>query len=235
MKSQTNSRLGQCGSELRPAIDVDGVAGDPSRIFGCQKGDDTADVVGLRQALGRLHAQREVPARLRFGEARHICLDDARCHGIDADTTCAKHRGEMLHQSVDGALGSCIRWNRANDCARPERRDEHDTAALRQDRKELLHKKEGSAYVDGEQLIEILNGVILDRCGFRDTRIGDKNIEAIADDVAGEFCELVRPIGRRQIGRDRVSAATGLAYLADYTVMAASSTGRCNTGVKSLR
>jgi len=32
------------------------------------------------------------------------------CDGIDADTTCAKCRGEMLDQGVDGALGCCIRW-----------------------------------------------------------------------------------------------------------------------------
>ena len=39
-------------SELRTAIHVDGIARDPPRVFACQKGDNTTDVVGLRQALG---------------------------------------------------------------------------------------------------------------------------------------------------------------------------------------
>ena len=78
----------------------------------------------------------------------------------------------------------------------------------------MLDEKEGGANVDGEQLIEILNGGIFDGGGFRDPRISDKNIEAIADDVAGEFRQLVRPICRRQIGRDCVTAAASFAYLA---------------------
>jgi hypothetical protein len=57
----------------------------------------------------------------------------------------------------------------------------------------LLHQKEGGAYIDGEQLIEILNGGIFDGGGFRDPRISDKDIEAIADDISGEFRKLVRP------------------------------------------
>ena len=102
--------------------------------------------------------------------------------------------------------------------ARPKRRKKNDAATLRQDRKQLLHEKEGGTNVDGEQLIEILNGGILDRRGFRDPSISDKDIEAIADDVAGEFGKLVRPIGRRQIGGDCVSAAAGLVDLGDDTV-----------------
>jgi hypothetical protein len=38
-------------SEVRAAIDSDDIAGDPSGIFGCQEGDNAADVVGLREAL----------------------------------------------------------------------------------------------------------------------------------------------------------------------------------------
>ena len=82
----------------------------------------------------------------------------------------------------------------------------------------MLDEKEGGANVDGEQLIEILNGGIFDGGGFRDARIGDKDIEAIADDVAGEFRKLVRPVSRRQIGRDCVTAAASFAYLGDDTV-----------------
>ena len=79
----------------------------------------------------------------------------------------------------------------------------------------MLHKKEGGANIDGEKPIEVLNGGIFDRGGFRDPRVGDKNIEAIADDVAGEFRKLVRPIGRRQIGRDCITATASFAYLGD--------------------
>jgi hypothetical protein len=48
-------------------------------------------------------------------------------------------------QSVDGALYCCICWNRAKDGARRERCEENDTASLRYDWKELLHKKERRA------------------------------------------------------------------------------------------
>jgi hypothetical protein len=78
-----------------------------------------------------------------------------------------------------------------------------------------LDEKEGGANVDGEQPIEIFNGGIFDGGGFRDSGISDKDIEAIADDVAREFGKLVRPIGSLQIGRDCVAAAAGFAYLAD--------------------
>ena len=50
------------------------------------------------------------------------------------------------------------------------------------------------------------------------SRIGDKDIEAIADDIAGEFRKLMRPVSRRQIGRDRVTAAASFAYLGDDTI-----------------
>ena len=124
----------------------------------------------------------------------------------------------MLHQRVDGALGCCIGWHRPDNAACRERRDDNDTASFRQDRKQLLDEKEGGANVDGEQSIEILNGSIFDGGGFRDPRISDKNIEAIADDVAREFGKLVRPIGSLQIGRDCVAAAAGFAYLGDDSV-----------------
>jgi hypothetical protein len=74
------------------------------------------------------------------------------------------------------------------------------------------------ANIDGEQPIELLNGGIFDGSGFRDPSISDKNIEAIADDIAGEFRKLVRPISRRQIGRDYVTAAASFADLGDDTI-----------------
>ena len=82
----------------------------------------------------------------------------------------------------------------------------------------MLNEKEGGADVDGEQPIEILNGGIFDGGRFRDPRISDKDIEAIADDVARDFGKLVRPIGSLEIGRDCVVAAPSFAYLADDTV-----------------
>jgi hypothetical protein len=124
----------------------------------------------------------------------------------------------MLHQRVNGALARCIGRDRPDDAARPQRRKKNDAATPRQNRKRLLDQKEGSANVDGEQLIEILNGGIFDGGRFRDPRISGKDIEAIADDIAGEFRKLVRPIGRRQIGRHRVSAAATLVYLGDDTI-----------------
>jgi len=76
--------------QLRAAIHVDGIARDPPRVFGCQEGDNTTDVVGLRKALERLHAQREVQAGVRLGEVRHVGFDDTGSNGIDADTMCAE-------------------------------------------------------------------------------------------------------------------------------------------------
>ena len=74
-----------------------------------------------------------------------------------------------------------------------------------QDRQELLHQKEGRADVDGEQPVEILDGGVLDRRWFRDAGIGDEDVETIADNVAGQFCQLVRAVGRSEIG-DTASA-----------------------------
>src|SRR4029077_526645 len=70
----------------------------------------------------------------------------------------------------------------------------------------------------GEQLIKILDGGILDGRGFCDPRIRNKNVEALADDAAGQFCQLVWPISRRQIARYRLGSASGFAYLGDDAV-----------------
>ena len=145
---------------------MDCIAADPPGIFRCQEGDDATDIVRLRQTLESLHAQREIAAGVRFGEVRHIGLDHTGRHRIDADPAGAKQRGKMLHQRVNGALRCCIGWDRPDNAACRERRDENDTASFRQDRKQLLDEKEGGANVDGEQLIEILNGGIFDGGGF---------------------------------------------------------------------
>ena len=98
--------------------------------------------------------------------------------------------------------------------------DERKTTLLPfdQNRQQLLHQKEGRTYIDGEQLIEILNGGIFDGGGFRHARVSDKDIEPIADDIAGQFRKLVRPVSRRQIGPDRVTATASFAYLTDDAV-----------------
>src|SRR5260370_21496839 len=62
MKSQMNSRLGQCGSELRAAIDADGVAGDPTGALRGEERHNRADIIRLSEPLERLHAENEGPA-----------------------------------------------------------------------------------------------------------------------------------------------------------------------------
>jgi hypothetical protein len=195
-----------------------GADGDPPGIFGRQEGDDATDVVGLRKPLERLHAQGDVTTGVCFGEFRHVRLNDTGCHGIDADAACAKQRGEMLHQSVDGALGRCIRWNRANDCAGRERREENDAASLRHDRQQLLHKKKRCADVDCEELIEILDRRFLDRRRFRDACIGHKDVQAISDNAAGLPGKLVGAVRGGKIRRYGIRSATGFANLRDHTV-----------------
>src|SRR4029453_10235523 len=46
-------------SELRAAVDTDGIAGDPARIVGGKEGHQRGDVVRLGHALQRLHAKRD--------------------------------------------------------------------------------------------------------------------------------------------------------------------------------
>src|SRR5262249_43828245 len=59
-----------------------------------QEGDNAADVVGLRNALERLHPKDELASGVRLGETRHIGLDHTGRHRIDADPTGAKQRGK---------------------------------------------------------------------------------------------------------------------------------------------
>jgi hypothetical protein len=49
-------------------------------------------------------------------------------------------------------------------------------------------------------------------------RIGNKDVEAIAYDVARQVCKPVRPVGRRQIDSDWISSTSGFAYLGDDSV-----------------
>ena len=110
---------------------MDGIAGDPARIFGREEGNDATDIVRLCKTLERLHAERKVAAGVRLDEVRHIGLDHTGRHRIDPDPMGAKQRGKMLHQCVNSALGCCIGWDRPENAACRERRDENDTASFR--------------------------------------------------------------------------------------------------------
>jgi len=149
---------------------MNSIASDPARIFGREEGNDATNVVRLCKTLDRLHAERKVAASIGLSEVRHIGLDHAGRHCIDADSTGAKQRGKMFHQRINGSLGCCIGRDRPDNATRRERRDENDTTSFRQDRKKLLDEKERGANIDGEQPIEILNGGIFDGGGFRDPR-----------------------------------------------------------------
>ena len=75
---------------------MDGVAGDPPGIFGCQKGDDATDIIRLRKALKRLHAERKLAARVSLGKIRHISLDNTGRDSVDADTAGAESEAKCF-------------------------------------------------------------------------------------------------------------------------------------------
>jgi hypothetical protein len=79
---------------------MDDVASDPAGVFGREEGNDAADIVRLCKTLERLHAERQVAAGLRLGEVRHIGLDDAGRHRIDADAT----GGQRARQNASPAF-----------------------------------------------------------------------------------------------------------------------------------
>src|ERR1700761_5297763 len=95
-------------SKLRTAVDAKRVAGDPARLRRGEEGHGVADVIGLRDALERLQAEREVAALVGLGKGRHVGGDDAGRDRIDPDTAPAERRRKMLHQPVDRTLGCCI-------------------------------------------------------------------------------------------------------------------------------
>jgi hypothetical protein len=64
----------------------------------------TQDVLRLAEPFQRLYAESIFAARIRFGQARHVSLDDAWRNGVHANAATAEHGGEMLHQRVDCAL-----------------------------------------------------------------------------------------------------------------------------------
>ena len=74
----------------------------------------TGDVVRFGHTLQRLHAQRDVAALRPLGEVRHVGLDDAGRHGVDADASLPELRREVLDQRVNRALGGGIGRKRAD-------------------------------------------------------------------------------------------------------------------------
>jgi hypothetical protein len=44
----------------------------------------------------------------------------------------------------------------------------------------LLHEEKWRAHIDGEQVVEILDGGFFDRRGLRDARVRDENVESFA-------------------------------------------------------
>ena len=68
-----------------------------------------------------------------------------------------------------------------------ERRDKNDVASFRQNRKELLDKKKRHPNVDGEESVEVFEGCFLNARCFRDSGIGDQDVENLSEGkVAGK-------------------------------------------------
>src|SRR5580704_18057808 len=59
-------------SELRTAIDADGIAGDPTRVLRGEERHNRADITGLADPLERLHAENEGLALVGLDEVRHV-------------------------------------------------------------------------------------------------------------------------------------------------------------------
>src|SRR6266850_7193531 len=72
-------------SELRTAIDADGVAGDPTRVVRGEERHNRADIIWLADPLERLHAEDGSLALVGLDEIRHVGVDHARRDGVNAD------------------------------------------------------------------------------------------------------------------------------------------------------
>ena len=62
-------------SKFGAAVDLDRVVGDPTGGVGSEEGEDLPD--GQPNALQSLDAKHVAAPLLGFGEARHVCVDDA--------------------------------------------------------------------------------------------------------------------------------------------------------------
>ena len=156
-------------------------------------------------------------AGLGLGEVRHLRIDHARRHGIDANSTRAQRGGEMPHQCVDGSL--CRRISRQR-CAYHrvggERRNEYDAAAVAQNRKRLLDEKVRRANIDGEQAVEILHGRIFEFHRLGNAGIRNQNIQTVANRAANLFRQMVRAIGGGKVCRHCFRLTAGAANLGHY-------------------
>ena len=94
---------------------------------------------------------------------------------------------------------------------RRQRGQQHDAAALVQDRQHLLHQKERRADIHCEQPVKILNRRLLDSGCLGDARIGHQDIKPVTDDGADLTRQLVRAVGRGEIGAGGVGPAAELA------------------------
>ena len=95
------------------------------------------------------------------------------------------------------------------------------SAALVQDLNCWTRKKRRS-HVDREQSVEILDRRVLDRRRSGHAGVRDKDIKAVADDLARPLRRLVGSSGCGEIGGDSIGAA-------------ATFPGRCDDGFRFLR
>src|SRR6266571_3202947 len=174
-------------SELRAAIHVDGIAGNPPSVLRGEERHNRADIIRLADPLERLHAENEGLALVGLDEVRHVGVDHARRDRVNADAV------------------------------RPEGRDENYAAALAEDGKQLLHQEIRRADVDCEELIEILDRRFLDGGRFRNSCIGDKDVQAISDNAAGLPGKLAGAVRGGEVHRYGLRSAAGFAYLCDNT------------------
>jgi len=79
----------------------------------------------------------------------------------------------------------------------------------------LLHEEERRADVNRKHAVELLDRLVLNRGLGGDSRIGDENIQPIADKLADFGCEFVGAIGRGKIGADRIGVSSGRADFGD--------------------
>src|SRR4030088_3638321 len=205
-------------SELRTAIDVDGVAGDPTCVLRGEERHNRADIVGLAYPLERLYAENEGLALVGLDEIRHVGVDHARRDCVNADTARPERRREILHQRVDRALRVRVGRQGADGGVGPEGRDENHAAALAEYGKQLLHQEIRRADIDREELIEILDGHFLDGRSFRYPCIGDKDVQTISDDAAGLPGKLAGAVRGGEVHRYAICSATAFAYLFDNAV-----------------
>src|SRR5437016_6259371 len=91
-------------SELRAAIDADGVAGDPTRVLRGEERHNRADIVRLADPLESLHAESKRLARVGLEEVRHVGVDRTWCDRVNADAAWSERRRKVLHQCVDRAF-----------------------------------------------------------------------------------------------------------------------------------